>query len=179
MWVTLGLVLAASGLAAGPAGAVPAAPQPGGAKATAVVVTYNDNGAPDFQADIAEASEVWNSSVDNVTFVDTDGAADFYYYEGDDLSAHEYSTDGRGHGWIYLPRSLAGTHPIRIITHTLGHILGLPDHYSGPCSELMSGGGPGTACSNPYPNATERAVVDSLWATGPAAAPLRATAARR
>ncbi len=176
MWVGLGLVLAASGLAVGPAGAVPAAPQPAGAKTEAVVVTYNDNAAPSFQADIAEASAVWNSSVGNVTFVETDGPADFSYYEGADQVADEYDTDGRGHGWIYLPTSLAGTHPIRIITHILGHILGLPDHYSGPCSELMSGMGPGTSCSNVYPNAAERAMVDSLWATGPASGPLRETA---
>jgi len=70
--------------------------------------------------------------------------------------------------------------PIRYgSSHTLGHILGLPDHYSGPCSELMSGGGPGTACTNAYPNATERATVDSLWATGPPAGPVRETAPLR
>ncbi|MEU5363354.1 snapalysin family zinc-dependent metalloprotease [Streptomyces sp. NPDC005925] len=176
MGVTLGLVLAASGPAVGPAGAVPAAPQPVASKIESVVVTYNDDAAPDLEADIAEASAVWNSSVSNVTFVETDGAADLYFYEGVDQTADEYNTDGHGHGWIYLPGSLAGTHPIRIIAHILGHILGLPDHYSGPCSELMSGGGPGTSCANVYPNATERATVDSLWATGPAAGPLRGTA---
>ena len=36
----------------------------------------------------------------------------------------------------------------------------------GPCSELMSGGGPGPSCTNPYPNSTESAQVDSLWAYG-------------
>ena len=36
-----------------------------------------------------------------------------------------------------------------------GHDLGLPDDYSGPCSELMSGGGPGTSCTNSYPDSTE------------------------
>ncbi len=45
-------------------------------------------------------------------------------------------------------------------------MLGLPDHYSGPCSELMSGGGPGTSCTNPYPNTTERNRVNSLWVNG-------------
>ncbi len=45
-------------------------------------------------------------------------------------------------------------------------MLGLPDHYSGPCSELMSGGGPGPSCTNRYPNATERARVNQLWANG-------------
>lgn len=50
--------------------------------------------------------------------------------------------------------------------HETGHVLGLPDHYSGPCSELMSGGGPGTSCTNAYPNSTERSRVNQLWANG-------------
>jgi len=49
-------------------------------------------------------------------------------------------------------------------------VLGLPDHYSGPCSELMSGGGPGPSCTNPYPDSTERSKVNQLWANGFAAA---------
>ncbi|GAA1419568.1 hypothetical protein GCM10009601_16620 [Streptomyces thermospinosisporus] len=50
--------------------------------------------------------------------------------------------------------------------HETGHVLGLPDHYQGPCSELMSGGGPGPSCTNAYPNSAERARVDQLWANG-------------
>ncbi|GAA4305678.1 hypothetical protein GCM10023086_23570 [Streptomyces venetus] len=34
----------------------------------------------------------------------------------------------------------------------------------------MSGGGPGTSCTNANPNATERARVNQLWANGLAAA---------
>lgn len=45
-------------------------------------------------------------------------------------------------------------------------MLGLPDHYSGPCSELMSGGGPGPSCTNASPDSNERARVDQLWVNG-------------
>ena len=30
----------------------------------------------------------------------------------------------------------------------------------------MSGGGPGPSCTNPYPNATERSRVNTIWRYG-------------
>ncbi|BBJ41038.1 hypothetical protein SSPO_037560 [Streptomyces antimycoticus] len=45
-------------------------------------------------------------------------------------------------------------------------MLGLPDHYEGPCSELMSGGGPGPSCTNSQPDQAEISRVNQLWANG-------------
>jgi snapalysin len=89
-----------------------------------------------------------------------------YYTEGNDSRGSYASTDGHGSGYIFLDYAQAQQYdPTRITAH----VLGLPDHYSGPCSELMSGGGPGPSCTNAYPDATERSKVNNLWANGIAA----------
>lgn len=138
---------------------------------TAVTVVYDPSGAPSFAGEIASSASIWNSSTNNITLV-AGSPSDFDYYEGNDPSGSYASTDGHGHGYVFLDYTQAGQYdPLRITAHETGHILGLPDHYTGPCSELMSGGGPGPSCTNPYPNATESATVDSLWANGLAELP--------
>ncbi|MGK4585539.1 snapalysin [Kitasatospora sp. HPMI-4] len=134
-----------------------------------VVVTYNPSSAPSFASQIAASAQIWNSSERNVQ-LRAGSNADFDYYEGNDPQGSYASTDGHGRGYIFLDYSQARQfNPTRIVAHETGHVLGLPDHYSGPCSELMSGGGPGPSCTNPYPNATEKRRVDSLWVNGLAA----------
>ncbi|TDO31022.1 snapalysin [Kribbella sp. VKM Ac-2527] len=131
----------------------------------AVTVTYAVD-APSFQSEINSSTSIWNSSVGNVTLVEGSNY-DFYYTEGNDPRGSYASTDGHGRGYIFLDYAQSQQYdPTRITAHETGHVLGLPDHYSGPCSELMSGGGPGPSCTNPYPDATERARVDQLWANG-------------
>ena len=136
-----------------------------GNKLAAVTVTYAVD-APTFASQIASSTSIWNSSVSNVTL--TEGSNyDFYYTEGNDSRGSYASTDGHGSGYIFLDYAQAQQYdPLRITAHETGHVLGLPDHYSGLCSELMSGGGPGPSCTNPNPDATERSRVDSLWANG-------------
>ncbi|MEV5969133.1 snapalysin [Streptomyces sp. NPDC051921] len=138
--------------------------------ATAVTVVYSAANAPSFRTQISRSAQIWNGSVVNVRLVE--GAnADFAYYEGNDSRGSYASTDGHGNGYIFLDyRQNQQYNSTRVTAHETGHVLGLPDHYSGPCSELMSGGGPGTSCQNAYPNSQERSRVDQLWRYGLATA---------
>ncbi|MBL1082434.1 snapalysin [Streptomyces actinomycinicus] len=132
-----------------------------------VTVYYNASQAPSFRSQISSAASIWNSSVSNVKLQATTGSADFAYYEGNDPRGSYASTNGHGSGYIFLDYAQNRQYDsIRVAAHETGHVLGLPDHYSGPCSELMSGGGPGPSCTNRYPNATERSRVNQLWVNG-------------
>ncbi|MFG3494914.1 snapalysin [Streptomyces sp. NPDC047928] len=136
----------------------------------AVTVVYSAANAPSFRTQIARSTQIWNSSVSNVKLQEG-GNPDFRYYEGNDSRGSYASTDGHGRGYIFLDyRQNQIYNSTRVTAHETGHVLGLPDHYSGPCSELMSGGGPGPSCQNATPNAQERSRVDYLWRNGLAAA---------
>ncbi|MFC9484821.1 snapalysin [Streptomyces hydrogenans] len=138
--------------------------------AAAVTVVYSAANAPSFRTQIARSTQIWNSSVVNVRLVEGSNP-DFRYYEGNDSRGSYASTDGHGGGYIFLDyRQNQQYNSTRVTAHETGHVLGLPDHYSGPCSELMSGGGPGTSCQNATPNSQERARVDQLWRYGLASA---------
>ena len=137
-----------------------------GNKTAAVTVVYSASRAPSFSTQIARSAQIWNNAENNVTLVQGSNY-DFYYREGNDSRGSYASTDGHGSGYIFIDYRQAQQYDkTRIVAHETGHVLGLPDHYSGPCSELMSGGGPGPSCTNPYPNSTEAARVDRLWANG-------------
>ncbi|MER7310418.1 MULTISPECIES: snapalysin [Streptomyces] len=138
--------------------------------AQAVTVVYSTANAPSFRSQISSSASIWNSSVSNVRLQEGSNA-DFVYYEGNDARGSYASTDGHGRGYIFLDYAQNRQYnSTRVTAHETGHVLGLPDHYTGPCSELMSGGGPGTSCTNPYPDANERSRVNSLWRNGLAAA---------
>ncbi|MFB6931782.1 MULTISPECIES: snapalysin [Streptomyces] len=138
--------------------------------AAAVTVTYDASGAPQFSAQIARSTQIWNGSVSNVKLQEGSNA-DFTYREGNDPRGSYASTDGHGNGYIFLDYQQNQEYDsTRVTAHETGHVLGLPDHYEGPCTELMSGGGPGPSCTNSQPDANERAKVEQLWANGFAAA---------
>ncbi|MDX3594834.1 snapalysin [Streptomyces sp. ID03-2B] len=135
----------------------------------AVTVTYSASSAPSFRSQIANSTRIWNSSVSNVQLQEGSNA-DFTYREGNDPRGSYASTDGHGRGYIFLDYAQNQQYDsTRVTTHETGHVLGLPDNYSGPCSELMSGGGPGPSCTNAQPDANERARVNQLWQNGLAA----------
>ncbi|MFI9259843.1 snapalysin [Streptomyces sioyaensis] len=134
--------------------------------AATVTVTYDAGAAPTYKSQIAESTSIWNSAVHNVKLQEGSGG-DFQYKEGDDPRGSYASTDGHGKGYVFLDHKQNQEYnSTRVAAHETGHVLGLPDHYEGPCSELMSGGGPGTSCQNAQPDANERAKVDQLWANG-------------
>ncbi|MFG2135952.1 snapalysin [Streptomyces sp. NPDC048650] len=131
-----------------------------------VTVTYDASAAPTFKGQISESASIWNGAVQNVKLQEGSGG-DFQYKEGDDPRGSYASTDGHGKGFVFLDyQQNQEYNSTRVTAHETGHVLGLPDHYEGPCSELMSGGGPGTSCQNTQPDANERAQVDQLWANG-------------
>ncbi|MFI9009712.1 snapalysin family zinc-dependent metalloprotease [Actinosynnema sp. NPDC053489] len=135
--------------------------------AAAVTVYYDTTNAPTYRSAIRQGAANWNSRVSNVQLVENASAATLRYREGNDSRGSYASTDGHGRGTIFIDHTQARQYyVVRITAHETGHALGLPDHYSGPCSELMSGGGPGTSCTNAYPNSTEASRVNSLWANG-------------
>ena len=136
----------------------------------AVTVNYDASGAPTFAGEIAQSTATWNAAVSNVQLAEGGGAS-FDYREGDDPRGSYASTDGHGNGYIFLDHAQNQEYDSnRVVAHETGHVLGLPDHYEGPCSELMSGGGPGPSCTNAKPDANESAQVQSLWANGVASA---------
>ncbi|MBT2489372.1 snapalysin [Streptomyces sp. ISL-96] len=134
--------------------------------AQAVTVVYSAANAPSFRTQIARSTQIWNSSVTNVKLQEGSNP-DFVYREGNDPRGSYASTDGHGSGYIFLDyRQNQQYNSTRVTSHETGHVLGLPDHYSGPCSELMSGGGPGTSCQNATPDQRERSRVNQLWQNG-------------
>ncbi|MGV9294666.1 MULTISPECIES: snapalysin family zinc-dependent metalloprotease [Amycolatopsis] len=144
-----------------------AAPAPAPSVAATTTVYYSTAGAPSFRAAINAGAANWNRAVTNVKLVERSSGASLRYVEGNDPRGSYAQTDGHGYGTIFIDYTQARQYDnTRITAHETGHALGLPDHYSGPCSELMSGGGPGPSCHNANPNSQEASRVQRLWVNG-------------
>ncbi|MFD8154346.1 snapalysin family zinc-dependent metalloprotease [Streptomyces sp. NPDC059720] len=161
-------------LAGGPA--VAAVPDTNAAPPAARVLTYDASGSAEFKSAVDRGAAIWNESVDSVELRPVASGQRANIRVLADNGWPRALPAGLGNGTVYIGRQAVhqGYNTVRISSHELGHILGLPDRKPGPCSSLMSGSSAGTACTNPYPNSAEKAEVEGNF--GGALAPTRASA---
>lgn len=174
------LLGASAGVASAQAASQQAASKPAAVKPAAVItLTYDASRAGKWAAAITQGVQNWNAAVHNVRLAPASSSrtANFVYVATSGWPQTTlgpfYPGSGRGEVDLGQEAVTEGYDMTRIAAHETGHILGLLDDYSGPCSELMSGHGPGTSCTNAKPDAAEAAEVDSYYASAPAAAAAR------
>ncbi|MBQ0986482.1 snapalysin family zinc-dependent metalloprotease [Streptomyces sp. F63] len=148
-------------LVGGQASAAPSTAS-GESAAAARVVTYDASASAEFKSAVDRGAAIWNESVNGVELrpVAAGQRANIRVLADDGWPRAQ--TTSLGNGTVYMGRQAVdqGYDTVRISSHELGHILGLPDRKPGPCSSLMSGSSAGTACTNPYPNTAEKAEVE-------------------
>ncbi|MFF9043752.1 snapalysin family zinc-dependent metalloprotease [Streptomyces parvulus] len=142
--------------------------------AAARVITYDASGSAEFRSAVDRGAAIWNESVDGVEMRPAASGQRANVRVVADNGWPRAVTTSLGNGTVYIGREAVnqGYDTVRISSHELGHILGLPDRKPGPCSSLMSGSTAGIACTNPYPNAAEKAEVEGNFG-GAATAPYR------
>lgn len=136
-------------------------------EAAAVVLTYDASGAEEFTDVVHESAEVWNDSVENVELrpAEADESANITIVADDGWPRAQTTSLGNGRIWMGRQAVTEGHDTLRISSHELGHLLGLPDIKPGPCSSLMSGASAGTDCTNALPDEEEKAEVEDNFAS--------------
>lgn len=145
------------------------APSAGAAEILATTLTYDDSQAAEFKSAVASGVNVWNTSVTNVRIVKaTSGQRVNIRVVADDgwprANLGPVRPTGTVTVWMGRQATQQGYNAVRIAAHEIGHSLGLPDVKPGPCSSLMSGSTGGVDCTNPNPNAAEKARVQRNYA---------------
>jgi snapalysin len=143
-----------------------AASQDGDVTAAARVLTYDTSAAGEFVSAVHQGANAWNASVSNVRLVPVQAGQQANIRVIADNGWPRALRTSLGNGTVYMGRQAVnqGYNTIRIASHELGHILGLPDIKPGPCSSLMSGSTAGVSCTNPYPDSRERSTVEWYFA---------------
>lgn len=146
--------------------AAAAVPRAADAPLAARVLTYDASGSAEFKSAVNRGAAIWNESVDAVELRPVAAGQRANIRVLADNGWPRALPTTLGNGTVYIGRQAVdqGYDTIRISSHELGHILGLPDRKPGPCSSLMSGSTAGTSCTNPYPNAAEKAEVEGNFA---------------
>ena len=131
------------------------------------VVTYDAGRSAEFRQAVDQGAQIWNDSVKNVRFEPANGgSADVVVLADDGWPRTQPDDLGKGTVWMGREAVNEGHDVTRIAAHELGHILGLPDHRTGDCAELMSGASAGPSCKKAKPNAQEIAQVEQNFAGG-------------
>lgn len=130
------------------------------------ILSVNLESAGEYADEMTEAMKIWDEKLDTVAFkvADVGAPADISVGTGGGWPYASPSSLGQGHIHMGQQAVDEGHFPLRIATHELGHILGLPDDRTGLCEDLMSGASAGTSCQNPTPNPTEIGKVLALFA---------------
>ncbi|MFF0679936.1 snapalysin family zinc-dependent metalloprotease [Streptomyces tendae] len=150
-------------LLSGEAVAAGSPPDAANSPAAARVLTYDASGSAEFRSAVDRGAAIWNESVEGAELRPAPAGqrANIRVLADDGWPRALTTSLGSGTVWIGRQAVDEGYDTVRISSHELGHILGLPDRKPGPCSSLMSGSSAGTACTNPYPDAAEKAEVES------------------
>ncbi|WP_433265513.1 snapalysin family zinc-dependent metalloprotease [Micromonospora vinacea] len=129
----------------------------------AMTICYNTSQAGSYASVANQAASIWNNATVNLTLSANCGSnLRIYRITGGGSYAQRTSL---GNGRVYIDTQQAAQYSVlRIMTHEIGHILGLPDNYNGNCALLMSGGSAGTSCTNAYPSTAEASRVSNLFA---------------
>ncbi|WP_449063619.1 snapalysin family zinc-dependent metalloprotease [Planomonospora algeriensis] len=159
----LAFVAIAAPAQAAPVSAAPVAETARTAQAAVRVIRYDASRAAEFRSVVDQAAQLWNGTVSNVRLV-AGSPADLVVRADNGWPRAQPVGLGRGTVWMGRQATGQGYDPLRIATHEIGHILGLPDRRTGRCTDLMSGSSAGTGCTNPYPSTAERTAVDRNFA---------------
>ncbi|MEO3868658.1 snapalysin family zinc-dependent metalloprotease [Nonomuraea sp. B12E4] len=134
---------------------------PAQAAALVRVLRYDASRAAEFVSAVNQGAQIWNSNVVNVRLLQGTPANFVVIADNGWPRAQPRSL---GNGTIWMGREASNYNWVRIASHEMGHILGLPDRRTGLCSDLMSGSSAPVSCTNATPSMAERTAVDRNFA---------------